>query len=130
MELINETIKKEDKKLTFDEWLQHLSNNQNISSGNTQITNEADIIDKFLSNANTLERIKPTENENNTNLTKNLIQSEELEIISENLAQLYYKQGYYEKALKIYEKLYLKYPEKSIYFASLIQEIKEKINKN
>lgn len=47
--------------------------------------------------------------------------------MTETLAEIYLKQGYYYKALHAYEKLSLKYPEKSIYFASQIQKIKELI---
>jgi|GEM_PF-5155481 uncharacterized protein (DUF2164 family) len=129
-ELINE-ISKREELLTFDQWLQNISKRESNSTNKTQATkNESDVINEFLSKADNLERIKPIQDANQLDLTENLIQPEELEFVSENLAQLYYKQGYYEKALKIYEKLFLKYPEKSIYFASLIQEIKQKIDKN
>ncbi|MGQ9846711.1 MAG: tetratricopeptide repeat protein [Bacteroidales bacterium] len=91
---------------------------------------ENSLIDKFLENASSLTRIKVENATNNEDLTKHLIPAEELEIISEPLAQLYYKQGYYDKALKMYEKIILNNPEKSIYFASIIQEIKNKLNKS
>lgn len=48
-------------------------------------------------------------------------------IVSETLAQIYYDQGYKEKSIKIYDKLSLKFPEKSGYFASLILKIKKEI---
>jgi hypothetical protein len=47
--------------------------------------------------------------------------------MTETLAEIYLKQGYYYKALQVYEKLSLKYPEKSVYFATQIQNIKELI---
>ena len=45
------------------------------------------------------------------------------EMITETLAKIYFDQKKYDKAQKAYEKLSLKYPEKSIYFASQIEKI-------
>ena len=50
---------------------------------------------------------------------------EDLGFYTETLAQIYAEQGYYTQAKKIYSKLILAYPEKSAYFASLIQKIDE-----
>lgn len=47
---------------------------------------------------------------------------------TETLAQIYLSQDYTAEAIAIYSKLSLRYPEKSIYFASLIDEIKQKTN--
>jgi hypothetical protein len=46
------------------------------------------------------------------------------EIVSETLAKLYLKQGHKEKGIRMYEKLILKFPEKSVYFASEIEKLK------
>ena len=42
---------------------------------------------------------------------------------TETLAKIYLEQDYPEEARKIYSKLSLRYPEKSVYFAALIDEI-------
>ena len=47
-------------------------------------------------------------------------------LYTETLAQIYAEQGYTEEAKQIYSKLSLRYPEKSVYFAALI----EKLDKN
>ena len=59
--------------------------------------------------------------------TSNKLQNEEL-LITETLAEIYAEQGYLKQANEIYSKLILLYPEKSAYFASLIDEIKLKTN--
>ena len=47
---------------------------------------------------------------------------------TETLARIYLEQGYRDEAIDIYSKLSLRYPEKSVYFAALIDEINKKDN--
>lgn len=49
------------------------------------------------------------------------------EIVTETLADIYEQQGHYNKAKEAYQKLILKFPEKSTYFASRIQELEKRI---
>lgn len=51
--------------------------------------------------------------------------TEQMDIISEGLAKLLFKQGKFERATAMYEKLILKYPEKSALFAAQIDLIKD-----
>lgn len=53
--------------------------------------------------------------------------SENDELVTETLAQIYYQQGNIQKSIKIYEQLRLKFPKKSTYFAAQIKKI---INEN
>jgi len=93
-------------------------------------SNSSSLIDAFLSNIPKIERPPMPQRgeiiENEDISTKSVEEPEEL--ASEPLAQIYISQGYFEKALTVYEKLCLKYPEKSSYFADLIQNVKEQIN--
>jgi len=52
----------------------------------------------------------------------------DLGFYTETLAQIYVEQGFFDQAITIYSKLILEYPEKSAYFATLIDILKENIN--
>ena len=51
-----------------------------------------------------------------------------LEFCTETLAEIYAEQGYFEQSRRIYRKLLLAFPEKSAYFASLIEKLDKLIN--
>jgi hypothetical protein len=68
--------------------------------------------DKKLSSANLKELVEKSTEESD-------------EIITETLAVLYFQQKNYNKAAAAYAKLSLKYPEKSVYFATRIEEIEK-----
>ena len=48
------------------------------------------------------------------------------DLVTEDLAEIYLAQGLYDEAIAIYRKLSLLNPEKSVYFASLIDKIANK----
>ena len=82
-----------------------------------------ELIDKFILENPTISRPK-AEFYNPISVAQNSIIDQE-NIVSETLAKIYEKQGYIDKAISIYEKLGLKYPKKSRYFAAQIERLKE-----
>ncbi|WP_316746479.1 hypothetical protein [Pedobacter gandavensis] len=83
------------------------------------------IIDSFLKND---PQISPPKAEliNTENKAKKSAEDHN-DLVSETLAKIYIEQMLYDKAIETYEKLSLKFPEKSRYFADLIQSIEKKI---
>jgi hypothetical protein len=84
--------------------------------------NKDEIIERFIQKQ---PRLVPrrTDEENKVDLSeKSTIERDDF--ISETLARIYARQGDYVKAVNIYEKLSLKNPEKSTYFAAQIEKIK------
>jgi len=82
-----------------------------------------ELIDKFILENPSISRPK-AEFYNPISVAQNSIIDQE-NIVSETLAKIYEKQGYFEKAISIYEKLGLKYPKKSRYFAAQIERLQE-----
>ncbi len=85
-----------------------------------------EIIDKFIAKNPQISRPKQ-EFFNPISVAQASVVDQE-NIISETLATIYLNQGYVEKAISIYKKLSLKNPEKSVYFAELIEKAKNKFN--
>ena len=94
--------------------------------GNTngRKTDQAELIDRFIL-ANP--RIGPVTDRSEKpleDISKQFVEDTG-GLVTETLAKIYVTQGYYSKAIDIYERLSLKYPEKSSYFASQIENIRE-----
>ncbi|MBP5259544.1 MAG: hypothetical protein J6Z12_02775 [Paludibacteraceae bacterium] len=90
-----------------------------------------DLIDAFLGQAQQPHRALPEEDKPER-LTYQPVETQSANdsVLTETLANIYIRQKRYEKAIGIFEKLNLKYPEKSTYFASRIKEIEELIKNN
>lgn len=84
-----------------------------------------DLLEKFLENGDKVIRADSPVSISG-DISKHSVEENE-NYITDTLARIYIKQGLFTKAIFAYEKLMLKYPEKSIYFASQIEEIKKTI---
>ncbi len=86
----------------------------------------ADLIDRFIMISPNIERMSPKDYQTMRDLSEEG-SDEPGKFITETLAKIYINQGYYTRAINIYEKLTLQYPEKSAYFASRIEKIQDLI---
>ena len=102
------------EKYTFLDWFDQI--NERKSSLNSKI----DIIDNFIKNSPKIsidkKYIPTSEFKIDTNIKDDLI--------TETLAKIYISQEKYNKAIKAYKILSLKYPKKSSFFADQIEKIK------
>ncbi|MBL0330345.1 MAG: hypothetical protein IPP64_13200 [Bacteroidetes bacterium] len=121
--------------LTFTDWLKHVntgtviqeeSYTENKSENTENQLSAFELIDKFIKEEPRITRPK-TEFFSPVNMAKQSV-AEDITFVSETLAKIYVLQGNYTKAIKAYENLRLKYPEKRLYFASQIKNLRKLIN--
>ncbi|PYF76031.1 hypothetical protein [Pedobacter nutrimenti] len=86
---------------------------------------ETEIIDSFLKKDPQISPPKAEQIDNENKAKKSA--EDQNDLVSETLAKIYIEQMLYHKAIDTYQKLSLKFPEKSRYFADLIQSLEKKI---
>ena len=117
-------LKEEDKKAELHSFIDWISIVQTKKIVRSKKQNPDEIINLFLENK---PKIKNNTKQRFFNASENARKSikENNDIITETLAKVYAKQEHFEKAILAYQKLSLKYPQKSSYFADQIKVIKK-----
>lgn len=83
-----------------------------------------EIVDRFLQERDL--RIVAQEGEPDNDVVTEADLDDEDDLVSEELAQVYINQGLNDEAIAIYRRLSLQNPEKSVYFAEIIEQLETK----
>lgn len=108
------------QEMTFSQWL-HVSENKPEEKP-TEKDIKFQLIDEFIEKA---PRISPVKKfpESNSVISKAESPVEYSDLMTETLAQIYTEQKKYDKAIRAYKILILKYPDKAEFFSDKIEEI-------
>ena len=118
----NQELKSEEKKEeehSKEELIDQTSNNQ---GGEKRIRKFNALIDKFIETSPSISKPQPTKFYNPAQKARESV-TENFDMVTETLAKIYVKQNNYKKAILVYEKLSLLYPEKIEYFSNQISEL-------
>ena len=127
MDLLEEKRRSLDElKNLIEQRIIELEREKEVADKEDKTLSKTEIIDKFIAENPQISRPKQEFYNPMTVAQASVVDKEN--IISETLATIYLNQGYVEKAISVYQKLSLKNPEKSVYFAELIEKAKNKFN--
>lgn len=120
-----ETPKRIRRKSKGDELIENIRKREKKEIQDEKKKEQINLIREFSKKSIKLAALKEIEsNQNKENLAESSTKFNS-NAISESLAAMLVKQGKPELAKEIYEKLLLKFPDKSTYFADLIEKLKE-----
>ncbi len=123
--LYNDEIKDDEsnsktEKYSFLDWFDIINDEK------PKVDEKFQLIDKFILNSPKIKISEEYEVKSNFKTEQNIKD----ELITETLAKIYLNQEKFNKAIKAYEILSLKYPKKSSFFADQINDIKKLKSKN
>lgn len=126
---------------SFGGWLRHLSSSAKDAESEDiepdeekpSLDEKINLLDKFVEKLPELKQkarfqVKKEPAKENINMNRLMDDNDDGSMVTETLARVYIKQKHYDKAIKAYEIMKLKYPEKSGFFADQISEIKKLSN--
>ena len=122
-ETIKQKLKKDEQKAELHSFLDWISIVQTKKIVRSKKQNSDEIINIFLEKKPKIKNNKQRFFNASENAKKSIVENND--IITETLAKVYAKQEHFEKAILAYQKLSLKYPQKSSYFADQIKVIKK-----
>ncbi len=123
VKIVEEIVEeKPSSELTFEAWVKQLNKATPAEERPEKQAIGSNLLDKFIQDQPRIQQNK-TSFFNPVNMAKKSVQDND-EFITETLAKIYIKQGNISKGIRAYQKLSLKFPEKSSYFAALIEELK------
>ncbi|MDD2981965.1 MAG: hypothetical protein PHQ74_01120 [Crocinitomicaceae bacterium] len=133
---VAEKVEIENSKMSFTSWLRS-GNTSAATSASVEIkekekevqqtiNQKVDLIENFINTEPKISKVKK-EFYSPSKKAKESISTDGL-IYSETLAEIFAMQGNFPKAITAYEQLMLTNPEKKIFFAKRIEELKEKLN--
>ena len=114
-EIKDNEVKIKSEKYSFLDWFDVINDDM------PKVDEKLDLIEEFIKNSPKI-KIKNDYEVKSSFKTDQKIKDE---LITETLAKIYMKQEKYNKAIKAYEILSLKYPKKSSFFADQINDIKK-----
>lgn len=120
---IKDKLIKEEKKAELHSFLDWISIVQTKKIVRSKKQKSDEIINIFLEKKPKIKNNKQRFFNASENAKKSIVENND--IITETLAKVYTKQEHFEKAILAYQKLSLKYPQKSSYFADQIKVIKK-----
>ena len=122
-ESVYDALEKNLKNLQEVRSAQRTEDQKPLASGTTQ-REQQELMDKFVSQEHDKLNTPMDLEATIADLAEKSTLAPE-ELVTENLAEIFIKQGKVEKGLALYEKLSLKFPEKKAYFADKIEQLKK-----